>query len=1312
MLSTTAAPTNDTHGEAPWIGMAVAFLVAVSLYSLAPWFQGVELGFVNYDDPLLLSSDNPAIRDGLLGGLPELLAFWRHPQFMDAWLPLYYWSLALDHALFGTDPGGYHLHSVLLHGLGAALLVGVAARMGLGRLGAMAAGVLYAVHPVLTENVAWVASRKDVLSFAWMLGASWLYLVAVQSSRGRLHTLGAVAFAISLTAKATTLVLPLLLAVHALFLTQDDDRSRWQRLRPVRAYALVALVMTVLHLWVAGRAGTTEGLPGHDLLALLHANLEVIGRGLVAVVAPFRLSVEHGVDAAAVDSAWAALGVLTAIGWVAGLIWSHPRHPRITALLLAVPLALVPFNNVLPRKSNLFAERYVQIALLPIVLAVGAWLSSAPRSVVRRAVVGCVIVVLAATTWLRLPVWRDSISLWEDAELKAPGAALVHLNLASAYQERAAAEPDVVEQARWNDLALRAWQRGRSLAATPRERLQALMGLADQLFLGAGGRSDARERLERAVELLSDAEELLAEIEAPGSREGSLHQVLAQRATILELLGGTEEACADWEAAAGLPAATARTFNGLARTALLGGRVTEALEALGRSRQESPDEPGPAVERSRIQVAMGEFRGALGDLLGAIEAHPDDVELRAEAAALQLRLMQPARAEEHLRHARDIAPDREDLTELLVATLVLRADVEAGRGRAEEARAAATEAGRLLPGSAAPEKILGVVARRAGDLPTAIRHFRAAHLLDPAADELRSTLASLLAEQAVVVLDRAGRGEATEAEAVELLAEAVALAPTHLSTPAGRLDVGLVGWPATPDDPAFVGAWISALRGLGYLSMRRTASALVDLELAEEATRDGADRLRRPILELLSRARFRHGKWTAAVAAAEQLPDLVRRIDPDAPWGGDVSLARALIERGIILRGKQQPDAAGEDFDRARDLLARAHEAGLPASRLHVLRGEILFAEEKFLDATLEFDQAIEADPTDVEAHLDLAAVWRTQYLMLEDSSFLEGARESLERARRHARSDPRVLAGLGEVLAMQSRPTEAFPLLQRAVLADPGQLGARDLLASLIVRAGRDRLEKRELEEAMEAANRALALEPSGPDALLFLAEVQRAEGGAGWDAARETIGTARERFPTSPEPVKALGKFLVDYGHGMLLAPKAADQEAVLASHRLAVQAFREALSLEGADLDWEAVLGRLQHIADSRLREAGELITAGRLADAEPLLELSIAAEPSADAHFALGLAYGERESFDAARGQYAAAVALDPDHLDARLNHAYALTRLGRLDEGEAEYREFLVRAPEDHEKRELVERELRFIQQLRDDLDEERGGDDR
>lgn len=1291
----TEDPSPFDRRDVPWVGMGVAFLVAVVLYSLAPRFAGVTLGFVNYDDPLLLADANPAIGRGLLAGLPELLAFWRDPQFMDAWLPLYYWSLGLDHALFGDAAAGYHLHSVLLHAVGASLVVAIGARLGLGRLGAAVAGLVYAVHPVLTENVAWVAGRKDVLSFLWMAVAAWCHLVAVQEDRRGLNRIGAGALFVSLLAKGTTLVLPLLLAVHAVLLRRSDEPLS-ERLRPVRPYAVVALVMTALHYWVGLRSGTTEGLPGYDLLQLLHANLEVVGRGFVALVFPVRLSVEHGVDAAAVDGGFAALGGLLALGWCGALAWSYPKRPAVTTLLLAVPLALAPFNNVLPRKSNLFAERYLQVAVLPLALALGAWLGAAPGRLTRRVVVGCVVVFLAVVTWVRVPVWADSVTLWEDAEAKAPDAALVHLNLASAYQERAVQAAGPTERARWNDRSLAAWKRGRAHASTPRERLQALTGLADQLFLGAAGRHDARERLEEAVELLVEAESLLAGLVAPGSKEDRLHQILSQRATIRELLGASEEARQDWASAAVLPAADARTFNGLARASLAGGRVTEALEAVGRSRQAAPTEPAIVVERAGIQVAMGDLRGALADLLAAIEAHPDDVELRAEVAALQLRLMQPARAQAHLEHARTVAPDREDLTELLVATLVLRADVEAARGRSAQAREAAEAAGRLLPGSAAPEKILGIVARRGGETATALRHFRAAQSLDPASDELRTILASVLVERAVEYLDG---GE--EAPAIELLAEAVALAPSYLGTPAGRLEAGLVGWPGPPSDVELVGSWIAALRGLGYLAMGRAAPAVVDLELAEEETREAAERLRRPVLELLVRARFRLGRWDAAVEAAEALPELVRRVDPDQPWGGDVSLAKALVERGIALRGARRTEEAAADFERARELLARAAEAGLPDARRQVLLGEILFAEEAFLDATLAFDAAIEADPSEVDAYLDLAAVWRTQYLMAEDSSFLEGARETLERGRRQARTDPRLLASLGEVLAMQNRPTDAFPLLQRAVLSDPGQLRARELLAQLIVRAGRERLEQREMEEAREAAERALALDPPGPDALLFAAEVRRAEGR--WQAARDLIETARERHPAHRDPLTALGKFLVDAAHGYLYAPKSTESEAVLASRGKAVLLLHEALELEGADVDVASVRERLDGVAVGALEEATELLRERRLAEAEPLLRLSLDAAPSADAHFGLGLVLGDAERFEAARAQYAAAVQLDPDHLDARLNLGHALTRLGRLDRGEAAYRDFLERAPAEHPKRALVESELAFIAELRESL---------
>jgi len=139
------------------------FLAAVLVYAGA-----LSCGFVNWDDDVYVTG-NALIRDLSPAGVGRMFTT-RH--FTD-YLPVNLLSLALDYRLWGLDPRGYHAHNVLLHGLNACLLYALLARLFGDRRPAFLAALLFALHPLNVEAVAWVSQRKTVLSMFFFL-AAWL----------------------------------------------------------------------------------------------------------------------------------------------------------------------------------------------------------------------------------------------------------------------------------------------------------------------------------------------------------------------------------------------------------------------------------------------------------------------------------------------------------------------------------------------------------------------------------------------------------------------------------------------------------------------------------------------------------------------------------------------------------------------------------------------------------------------------------------------------------------------------------------------------------------------------------------------------------------------------------------------------------------------------------------------------------------------------------------------------------------------------------------------------------------------------------
>ena len=207
--------------------------------SLVPFIPALNGQFLNWDDDLNFLT-NPHFR-----GLGWSNLRWMFTTTLTGhWIPLTWITLGLNYVLGGMNPWGYHLGNMLFHAGNAVLLYFVARRL-LARAGAAAGGVglsagavltalLFAVHPLRVESVAWITERRDVQGAFFFLLAVLAYLRGIESGRdGRLaplwRGLSIAAFAAALLSKASTMMLPAALLVLDVYPLRRLA-SGWRRL--------------------------------------------------------------------------------------------------------------------------------------------------------------------------------------------------------------------------------------------------------------------------------------------------------------------------------------------------------------------------------------------------------------------------------------------------------------------------------------------------------------------------------------------------------------------------------------------------------------------------------------------------------------------------------------------------------------------------------------------------------------------------------------------------------------------------------------------------------------------------------------------------------------------------------------------------------------------------------------------------------------------------------------------------------------------------------------------------------------------------
>jgi Tfp pilus assembly protein PilF len=200
------------HRQSLIFGLIV-FVAAFALFAPSLGFEFLDVDDGNY------VFENPHVQDGLtLEGIR-----WAFGGFHGStWVPTTFLSLMLDRSLFGPEPGGFHFTNVLLHALNALLFYLLIARTTRRPFVALVTALLFALHPMRIEAVAWITSRKDVLSTFFWLATMHLWVEYVRTGR-RWPILTAVGtFAVGIGAKQMLVTLPLVLILF----------DRWPLKRP------------------------------------------------------------------------------------------------------------------------------------------------------------------------------------------------------------------------------------------------------------------------------------------------------------------------------------------------------------------------------------------------------------------------------------------------------------------------------------------------------------------------------------------------------------------------------------------------------------------------------------------------------------------------------------------------------------------------------------------------------------------------------------------------------------------------------------------------------------------------------------------------------------------------------------------------------------------------------------------------------------------------------------------------------------------------------------------------------------------------
>ncbi|BCS52128.1 lipopolysaccharide assembly protein LapB [Geobacter sp. SVR] len=352
--------------------------------------------------------------------------------------PLTYVSFTIDRAVWGLNPIGFTLTNILLHIATALLFYRVVARLFSREDLALAAALLFALHPIAGETVNFHAGGRNTLLCACFALLSLLFHV------NKRYLPALACFVPAIFSKEFALLLPVIFIMHDRVIS--SDKPGWRTYAP---YGAAICVYLSLRAFTVQSAGIVNRL---DLTGAVWTAPQVYVSYLWNMLNPFNIKVMYDVaDRPGILSLLSDIGLLALI---AGAVYRFRGKRELLYAAIVFFLFLLPVSTILPLGITKMADRYAYFASFGFSLALAWAICSTPRKVA-LALLGLLLITYGALDIHRNGYWRNEQTLFSRMVADAPAMSIGFQRLGIFHFDRgefAAAEPYLMEAAGKKDL--------------------------------------------------------------------------------------------------------------------------------------------------------------------------------------------------------------------------------------------------------------------------------------------------------------------------------------------------------------------------------------------------------------------------------------------------------------------------------------------------------------------------------------------------------------------------------------------------------------------------------------------------------------------------------------------------------------------------------------------------------------------------------------------------------------------------------------------------------------------------------------------
>lgn len=409
------------------------FLVGILLITAICFVPSLYNGWVNWDDPAYVLSNPLVVSDSI-----QWSAIFQKDQVLGIYHPITLISYGVDYQIWEFNSFGYHLTNVVFHLCNTLLVFLIIKRLNGSLIVAAITALLFGIHPMHIESVAWISERKDVL-YVFFLLLAWLSYLRYSRHEKRnwfAYALMILLFGLSILSKPIAFVFPIVLLLTDYLLHRSIKKRILEKL-PIFIMAAVAIYIAQ---WGQANSNSINAEGSHPVTTIFYGSYNFVLYFVKSIV-PTGLSILHPFPTDGSMNSYFYLSLLPLTLILSLIYWAYRNSRKIFFGLLFFTLTIAPLLQIIPFGKALTSERYTYLPYIGLFFIIAVLFEKLIQKKFKwnrivLPIFGGWILFLFISSFQQQAVWKNGETLWTSVIERYPNDHYAYLARGRYFNEQ------------------------------------------------------------------------------------------------------------------------------------------------------------------------------------------------------------------------------------------------------------------------------------------------------------------------------------------------------------------------------------------------------------------------------------------------------------------------------------------------------------------------------------------------------------------------------------------------------------------------------------------------------------------------------------------------------------------------------------------------------------------------------------------------------------------------------------------------------------------------------------------------------------